>query len=126
MGPAGTVHCTMADWSKFAALHLQGARGNAKLLKAATFQALHTPPSGNNYAGGWLVVERPWAGGRALMHGGSNTTWCATVWLAPARDIAFLVATNCGGDSAQKASDQAVVKLIGSVAHFTELKRPLP
>ena len=27
MGPAGTVHCSVPDWGKFAALHLRGPRG---------------------------------------------------------------------------------------------------
>ncbi len=38
-GPAGTVHCTMSDWSRFAALHLAAARGKPRLLHAATFRA---------------------------------------------------------------------------------------
>ena len=63
MGPAGTVHCSVPDWAKFAALHLGGEPGKAKLLKPATFRALHTPPPGWDYAGGWIVVERSWAGG---------------------------------------------------------------
>ena len=37
-GPAGTVRCTVPDWAKFAALHLQGARGKGSLLKPATFR----------------------------------------------------------------------------------------
>ena len=27
LGPAGTVHCTLASWGQFVALHLRGARG---------------------------------------------------------------------------------------------------
>ena len=116
LGPAGTVHCTIPDWGKFAGLHLRGARGEGKLLlKPATFQVLHTPPKGGDYAGGWIVTEQPWAGGRTLTHGGSNTSWHANVWIAPARDFAILVATNEGGDSAAKACDQTVGKLIGSL-----------
>lgn len=117
LGPAGTVHCTIPDWGKFTGLQLRGARGEGRLLlKPATFQVLHTPPKGGDYAGGWIVTERPWAGGRALTHGGSNTSWYATVWIAPARDFAILVATNQGGGSAAKACDQTVGKLIGSLA----------
>jgi CubicO group peptidase (beta-lactamase class C family) len=115
MGPAGIVHCSIPDWGKFAALHLAGARGQAKFLKASTFKALQTPPPGFEYAGGWLAVERTWAGGRALNHSGSNTTWFATVWLAPARNLAFLVATNQGGKVAETATDEAVVALIRAV-----------
>ena len=63
MGPAGGVHCSMADWAKFAALHLAGERGDSTLLKPATLRALHVPPPSCDYAGGWMVVERSWAGG---------------------------------------------------------------
>ena len=84
LGPAGTVHATIPDWAKFAALHLRGDQGKARLLKPATFRMLHTPPSGGDYAGGWMVVDRPWAGGKALTHSGSNTMWYCTIWLAPA------------------------------------------
>jgi CubicO group peptidase (beta-lactamase class C family) len=122
LGPAGTVHCSVPDWAKFASLHMRGAQGKPKLLKAATFRALHTPPPGNNYSGGWLVLERSWANGLTLSHSGSNTSWFATIWIAPVRDFAILVATNLGGDSAQKACDQAVSELIRSLASLTQAR----
>ncbi len=54
LGPAGTVHCTMADWARFAALHLQAAQGKPRLLKAETFTKLQTPPRAQIMpAGGW-------------------------------------------------------------------------
>ena len=116
LGPAGTVHCTIPDWGKFAGLHLRGAKRDGKLLlKPATFQVLHTPSKGGDYSGGWIVTERPWAGGRALTHGGSNTSWYASIWIAPVRDFAILVATNQGGDSAAKACDETVAGLLGSL-----------
>jgi CubicO group peptidase (beta-lactamase class C family) len=112
MGPAGTVHCSLPDWARFASLHLQGAEGQARLLKPSTFQDLHTPPPGFEYAGGWFVVDRPWAGGRALNHNGSNTSWYASVWLAPRRNFATLVATNLGGTNAEKACEATTQALI--------------
>jgi CubicO group peptidase (beta-lactamase class C family) len=122
LGPAGTVHCSVPDWAKFAALHMRGAQGKPKLLKAATFRALHTPPPGNNYAGGWIVVERSWANGLTLNHAGSNTSWYVTVWIAPLRDFAILVATNLGGDTAAKATDQAATELIRSLDFLTRTR----
>ena len=118
LGPAGTVHCSVSDWAKFAALHLrgEGGKGKPRLLKASTFRTLHTPPGGGDYAGGWIVVDRPWAGGRALTHSGSNTMWYGTVWLAPARDFGVLVVTNQGGETASKASDEACSGLIRTAA----------
>ena len=112
MGPAGTVHCSVPDWGKFASLHLRGAQGKARLLKLATFRALHTPPPGSEYAGGWFVVDRSWAGGRAFDHSGSNTTWYCKICIAPARDFATLVATNQGGTAAEAACDEATQQLI--------------
>jgi CubicO group peptidase (beta-lactamase class C family) len=114
LGPAGTVHAGMADWAKFIALHLRGERdqGEDRLLKPSTFRRLHTPAPGSEYAAGWIVVKRDWAGGRALNHNGSNTMWYCAAWLAPDRDFAVLVATNQGGETAAKACDQSCGQLI--------------
>lgn len=116
MGPAGTIHCSVPDWARFVALHLKGEQGKDGLLRADVLKALHTPPAkGESYAGGWLILDRPWAGGRALHHVGSNITWFVTVWVAPKKDFAVLAAVNQGGAEGQKASDRAAEVLI---AHF--------
>ncbi|WP_165251839.1 serine hydrolase domain-containing protein [Paludisphaera soli] len=113
MGPAGTVHCTMGDWAKFAVAHLRGERPGAKILRPETYRDLHTPRRGETYAGGWMAFDRPWAGGRALNHAGSNTMWYAVVWLAPARDFGVLVVANQGGGTSDQACDEAVGALLG-------------
>lgn len=112
IGPAGTVHCSIEDWAKYIALHLRGDEGDAKLLKADTFRVLHTPPEGADYAMGWGVAERGWAGGAALTHAGSNTMWYAVTWLAPRRDFAVVICCNQGGDEAAKACDELAAKLV--------------
>jgi len=112
LSPAGRVHCTIQDWAKFVADQLRGDRGEQALLQPASYQKLHTPPFGGEYALGWLVVERDWAGGTALNHGGDNTMNCANVWVAPRRDFAVLVCVNQSGDIAFRASDEAVGALI--------------
>ena len=112
LGPAGTVHCSLLDWSRFVTMHLQGARGSSEFLTADTFKTLHTPAVGDDYAYGWIIAPRTWASGVALTHSGSNTLWYATVWMAPARNVAFLVVTNQGGDAAREACDAATVSLI--------------
>jgi CubicO group peptidase (beta-lactamase class C family) len=119
LGPAGTVHCSLADWGKFVAMHLAGARGESKFLSAASFAKLHTPYPGEEYAGGWLVTERPWSHGVALMHKGSNTMWFANVWLAPGLDRAFLVVTNRGDAAAAQATDEVVRKLVMMSSSWT-------
>jgi len=122
MGPAGTVHCSVPDWAKFAALHLDGEQGKSKLLKPSTIRALHTPPPGRDYAGGWIVLDRSWAGGLALNHNGSNTSWYVSIWLAPVLKFAILAATNQGGKPAETACDQAVSALIKALAYLTQPK----
>lgn len=67
---------------------------------------------GQGYALGWGVVQRGWAGGTALTHSGSNTLWYAVVWLTPARNAAFLAATNCGSEAGFRACDAAVGAMI--------------
>ena len=47
-----------------------------------------------------------------LTHAGSNTMWFAVTWVAPRRDFAVLVASNQGGDGAEKACDEACRALI--------------
>src|SRR5262245_57065531 len=58
LGPAGTVHCSIADWAKFVADQLRGENGAGVLLKSETYKALHTPRFGGDYAFGWLVTSR--------------------------------------------------------------------
>ena len=105
VGPAGTAHMAMRDWAKFIALHLRGDARNphreVKLLKAETFDALHTPATGETYTGGWIFARVPWAKGsregdtgRALSHAGTNTMWFCETWIAPEIDFAVLVAMN--------------------------------
>jgi CubicO group peptidase (beta-lactamase class C family) len=120
IGPAASVHCSVPDWAKFAALHLAGEHGRGRLLKPGTFRTLHTPPPGFDYAGGWMTGDRSWADGRILTHNGSNRFFFATIWLAPARDFAILVATNQGDRSGQAACEQAVDALVRSFDFLTQ------
>jgi CubicO group peptidase (beta-lactamase class C family) len=112
IAPAGTAHCSLGDWARYAILHLQGERGEAKLLKAETFRKLHTPLPGDNYAFGWLVDKRDWAGGKVLMHAGTNSFWFAVIWLAPDRNCGYLAATNLANHAAEEACDTVVSELI--------------
>ena len=112
MGPAGRIYCSIQDWAKFVQDQLRGARGESALLKPATYQTLHTPPFGGDYALGWITAQRGWGGGKVLNHGGDNTMNCANVWIAPQRDFAIFVCVNQSGDTAFKATDEAVGALI--------------
>lgn len=120
--PAGRVHMSIGDWSKFVSLHLRGERGEPdteKYLKPQTFKKMHTPGTapGSNYAMGWVVEKRPWAKGdqpgdtgRVFTHSGSNTMWFCVTWVAPERNFAVLVCCNQGNGPA--ACDEACGALI--------------
>ncbi len=112
IGPAGVVHCTIADWLKFASLHATGEKGTPKLLKAETIKRLHTPPFGT-YAFGWGTAKRPWAHGGVITHSGSNTSWYCVTWIAPERGFAVVAATNQADERARGAVDEACSTMIG-------------
>ena len=115
LGPAGTVHCSLRDWSKFIALHLQAARGDCRLLSKESFEKLHSSQpidDKTGYAMGWITLEREWANGPVLMHNGSNTMWFAVVWLGPKRDYAVMAVTNLAGSDGAAATDAAAALMI--------------
>lgn len=101
--PAGTVHCSIGDWAKYAALHLDAARGKPRLLKAETFARLHGDPYKQEYGFGWAVIKADWSEGKVLAHDGTNRRWYAAIVIAPDEDLALLTATNAGSDAAAKA-----------------------
>jgi CubicO group peptidase (beta-lactamase class C family) len=127
MGPAGRVHCSITDWAKFIQDQLRGARGESALLRPESYQRLQTPPPGGDYALGWTVTERGWAGGKALNHGGDNTMNFANVWIAPGRNFAILVCVNQsnGANSdgvAFEATDEAVIALFDLIEKAKPVK----
>jgi hypothetical protein len=111
ISPAGRVHCSLDDLARYAMLHLEGER-DGKLLKSETFRKLHTAPGGSDYACGWVCLKRGWAGGRALMHNGSNTMWYIVMWLAPDKDFAVIAATNTGASKAFNGCDDVCAAMI--------------
>jgi CubicO group peptidase (beta-lactamase class C family) len=111
MGPAGTVHCSIADWARFLTDQLRGSAGMTALLPNEIYAAMQTD-YGDNYGYGWIAVERPWAGGKALTHAGSNTMNFCVCWLSPARKFGVLVCCNQGGTEMQRATDDAAAALI--------------
>ena len=94
MRPAGGIHTTLEDYSKFLRLFL--ANG-ASLLSLESIERLATPASKEPaYALGWLVEDLPSAGGRALVHDGSNTMWYATAIVGLESGLAVVAACNEG------------------------------
>ena len=110
LGPAGTVHLSIADWAKFVSLWFPSKE--PAVLDRDTLTDLVTPKSGT-YAAGWGVVSRTWAGGTALAHAGSNTYWHSILWIAPNRDIAYLAVANSSDDDTFTMLDGIIASLIG-------------
>jgi CubicO group peptidase (beta-lactamase class C family) len=118
IAPAGRVHCSLDDLARFAIFHLQRNATNG-LLKSDTLAKLHAPPGManmasplENYACGWVILQRGWAGGTALWHNGSNSMWYIVIWLAPEKNFSVIAATNIAGPDAEQGCDEAAVAMI--------------
>ena len=58
------------------------------------------------------MAQRAWGGGTVLNHAGDNTMIFANVWMATRGDLAILVRVNQSGNTAFKATDEAVAALL--------------
>jgi D-alanyl-D-alanine carboxypeptidase len=88
LGPAGTVHLSMADMLRYLAAHAS----RSAFLTPESWDRLHIPPeTGEAYAMGWRKREDA-----SLWHNGSNTFWYAAVAFDPATSRAAAVFTNSG------------------------------
>jgi CubicO group peptidase (beta-lactamase class C family) len=86
LGPAGRVHAAFEDVLKYLAAH----RDRTPFLRSESWERLHTPPFGGDYAMGWVQRD----GG--LWHNGSNTLWYAEVSFNPGAGVVAAAATNDG------------------------------
>jgi len=118
MSPAGRAHMSVHDWALWVRAVLRAEAGDSSLWRPATARMLVAPAvrvdANTSYALGWLTTSRSWAGptGRTLTHVGSNTMNVADVWVAPDAGFAVLAVTNQGGDTATRAMDGVVSRLI--------------
>ena len=112
IAPAAAVNCSLTDLARYAGMHAAGERTGAIILKPESFVKLHTPPPGGDYAFGWIVTRRAWAGGTALSHSGSNTMFFVNIWLAPAKNAVLIAATNSAGEDAAAGTNDAIDALI--------------
>ena len=109
LGPAGTVHCPLEDWGRFASAHLGRGSGENPLLSPASYARMHD--ANGDYGHGWIVTTESWANGTLLSHAGSNTLWLAYAHIAPNLDRAYLIVTNQFDEGALAAADEALVEL---------------
>lgn len=88
MNPAGRAHMSLRDLARFLDAH---RRRDTGYLVLESWERLHAPLSGGNYALGWGVTPDG-----ALIHAGSNTMWFVQMAIWPQADIAGAVAVNDG------------------------------
>jgi CubicO group peptidase (beta-lactamase class C family) len=95
MSPAGRLHLTIADWSKFMRLFLVDAKDPA--LTPASIDRLLTLGPGGRQAMGWAPAQG--LGTASFGQQGSNTNWVATSLLDRDRRRAAMVVVNDGRTS---------------------------
>ena len=116
IGPAATVHASLADFARYADWHSDWKRAEPRLLTEETYNRLHHPPLGQqDYAMGWLLDDRDWGGGNVLWHAGSNAMFYAVMWVAPEREATFVAATNAAYSEASDGCNDAIIALIRRV-----------
>lgn len=120
MGPAGTVHMTLAELCTFAHEHLHGQRGEGKLLAKETYQQLHTPAL-QKYACGWVCEAGDDGLPPHFWHNGSNTMWYANVTVVP-KSGAVLAVTSNDGDI--KAAEKAAAEIFRRCAGEASAPQP--
>jgi len=112
LAPGGQVHISLPDYVKFTQLFLTNGGGylsQQSLMKLARPQDALLEGDGL----GWRITpNRAWAKGPVLAHEGSNTLWRALVNVAPARPLAIIVVTNCGGEPGARAVQMMSARLI--------------
>lgn len=84
-GPAGTLHVNIRDLLKYLRAHMREKVG---FLSKRSWDELHTPAEGFNYAAGWVVNREIFA------HDGSNTLWYAIVAFSKEDDRAVAICGN--------------------------------
>lgn len=103
LGPASTVHASIRDLARFAALHVRAHLQDDVFVTSKSIQYLHTPtnsvfptPWGDElHARGWTAKQSTWAPpGWVYAHDGTNETFAATIRVIPHLNFAVVAATN--------------------------------
>ncbi len=89
MGPAGTLHMSLADLAAWGQAHMSACAGEApQFLSAQACKEMQTEVD-SQYGLGWVV-----SGDGHVWHNGSNTMWYAVLSIDPPRQAVIAVATN--------------------------------
>ncbi len=98
--PAGFLNCTIADLLRYVDEHARGANGYGKMLTRESFDRLHAPLEGQQYALGWEVQVTPDAAGRiverSIYHGGYTGGARANMWFCPESGWGTVIVCNDG------------------------------
>lgn len=87
MGPCGGVHCSLADMIRYLGAH----RDRSDFLQPESWDILHTPPFGGDYAMGWFVRSNG-----VIQHGGWNRRWMSLALFDRRYDLSAFAVTNDG------------------------------
>jgi CubicO group peptidase (beta-lactamase class C family) len=105
LGPAGTVHLSIADWIRFAEVFFPDSP--QKLISKETLLKLTMPASSNGYAMGWGTVR--WNDDiLELVHSGSNTMWYATIVVDRKNQLTFVAVTNGHRERIEAVLEKAI------------------
>ena len=116
VGPAGTVHCSMEEWSNFLREILRGGNGTGSVFDHDLVERLVTPIApvvdapGVGYALGWAIVDGP--DGVVALHDGSNEYWFSQAIVVPDIDRAVLAVSNH-----EATGEVAVAQALDLLAH---------
>ena len=111
LGPAGTVHATLADLERYASLYLSRglAPSGRRVISEAALEEIMEPRLGG-YALGWAVMDDT-DGRRVLAHDGSNTMFYCSMAIWPDDGDAVIVLANRGDGKAEAAVGALVTYL---------------
>ncbi len=105
LGPAGTIHCSVADWATFIQCHMRLTEDEKALVSSATLDELHRVADGSHYSMGWGVTRR----GDTIVglnHAGSNTFWYSVVEINPPAKLAIIFSANIAPATATPAWEE--------------------
>lgn len=97
--PAGRIHTTMQDWSKFIADNLRYFVNTTTLLEKSSYARIFKTDDKYSYALGWILFKDYLDGHDVYAHDGSNGHYAARVGICPDKQIAFLITCNQGVDN---------------------------
>jgi CubicO group peptidase (beta-lactamase class C family) len=110
IGPAGRAHMSLQDLLSYLSAH----RDRTDYLTPESWEILHTPPFGGDYAMGWVVQSN---GG--LWHDGSNGLWYAAALVDGGGEIVAAAVANDGyREQSEPAVAQALQEATAAVGEY--------